>query len=157
MFMTGSYEFLSNFFRCDVMFLTVDGHLVTAKSLEHAFQAMKTKILREQMIVLAQATPGLAKRKGWKVTLREDWDEVKLDIMLHLLYSKFADYRLLTKLVAVDETIIEHNRWHDNYWGQCVCSRCQLKPNSNWLGILLTEVQNHDYRRYGTQGHLPRD
>jgi predicted NAD-dependent protein-ADP-ribosyltransferase YbiA (DUF1768 family) len=108
---------------------------------------MKTKIVAEQWFILHQETPGRAKRAGRQVTLRKDWDSRKLQVMLFLLYQKFSNPTLKAKLLAVDEPLIEDNKWHDNYWGHCVCTDCATKVSGNWLGRLLNEVKKYHERR----------
>jgi len=97
----GDYEFLSNFYLCPVMF---DG--VLWKSVEHAYQAAKTHSSKERTTIFGTASPGRAKRLGMKVTLRPDWESVKVDTMEQLLRDKFernADLR--QKLQAQPETV----------------------------------------------------
>lgn len=45
--------------------------------------------------------------------------------MCNLVFQKFnnSDY-LRTRLLIVQDKIIEENFWHDNFWGICKCGRC---------------------------------
>jgi ribA/ribD-fused uncharacterized protein len=133
----GKYAFLSNFEQSP---FTVDG--VTFPTVEHWFQAFKTLDPQEFRDIAAAETPGKAKRMGRHVTLRPDWEEVKVDVMREGLRKKFAIPEFRVKLLATgDEELMEGNTWHDNTWGNCVCSKCQNIPGRNMLGMLLMELR----------------
>lgn len=126
-FFVGEYSFLSNF----------EG------GVEQKFQAAKSLDDGEATVIL-QSPPGLAKRMGNQIKLRPDWDAIKYEIMEKLVREKFqrAGYRL--RLLATgDAELIEGNTWHDNIWGDCVCTRCHAKgPGKNWLGKILMKVRS---------------
>lgn len=137
-FHTRGYEFLSNF-----SWVEVGYRGVKYPSVEHAFQAAKTLILAERELIRACRTPHAAKRlggpkaKGGIVTLRHDWDKIKLDIMLYLLRQKFSKPELKAKLLATgDQELVEGNKWHDTFWGVC------NGIGSNHLGRLLMQVRS---------------
>ncbi len=124
----GEDFFLSNFYPGD------------KTSLEHAFQSAKTHNPLEKKEIMAKTTPGKAKRAGRKATLREDWEDMKVLIMWLLMERKFSNPVLQGLLLATDdEELIEGNRHHDNFWGNCVCSRivCVNTPGKNMSGKLL--------------------
>ena len=81
----GEYVFLSNFFPCQI---EMDGEVYP--SVEHAFQAAKTLDLFARSIVCSCSTAGKAKRMGKTLVLREDWEQVKLEIMFRLVLEKFS-------------------------------------------------------------------
>ena len=136
----GKYAFLSNFHNCPV---TYNG--LTYKNNEAAFQAQKTlnENIRKEFTGLP---PNLAKRKGRRVTLRSDWEQVKDDIMYEICLEKFLskkNYRLLELLLNTGhEEIVEGNYWHDNYWGNCTCDRCKNVDGMNVLGKILMEIRS---------------
>lgn len=133
----GKYAFLSNFAQSP---FTVDG--VTFPTVEHWFQAFKTLDPQEFRDIAAAETPGKAKRMGRHVTLRPDWEEVKVDVMREGLRKKFAIPEFRIKLLATgDEELMEGNTWHDNIWGNCVCAKCQNTLGRNMLGMLLMELR----------------
>ena len=68
--------------------------------------------------------------------------EVKLRVMWDLVHQKFEDPELLSQLKAIKEPIIEHNWWHDNYWGICTCDKCRDVKATNWLGKMLENIKN---------------
>lgn len=134
---TGRYHFLSNFYHHFIIW-----HNMQFPTNEHAFQSAKTLSLQEKLTVSRCMSPGIAKKlggpkeKGGIVTLREDWDSIKLGIMLELLRIKFADPALTAMLLATgDEVLIEGNMWNDTYWGVCHGS------GANHLGLLLMQVR----------------
>ena len=130
------YRFLSNFYKSPLVF---EGE--TYPTVEHAFQAAKTDDAEERATIRANANPVIAKRKGRKVTLRADWEEVKRDVMRTILRIKFADAELAAKLTATGtEELIEGNFWHDRYWGKCRCAKCG-GAGLNVLGESLMQVR----------------
>ena len=117
---TGTYKFLSNFYPCSIEY---DG--IVYPTLEHAYQAAKTEDNEERLEILECNTAGRAKRMGQKVTLRADWEDIKLDVMLELLRTKFKNKKLRMWLITTgDATLIEGNYWHDNFYGECYCAGC---------------------------------
>lgn len=133
----GKYAFLSNFYASVVQ---EDG--ITYPTIEHYFQAQKTLNPFERKGIAAAATPGRAKRLGRNVTLREDWEEVKDDVMLQGLRLKFDIEELANMLIATgDAALVEGNWWCDNTWGSCACPKCENTVGENRLGKLLMQVR----------------
>lgn len=132
----GEYRFLSNFYPVVVMF---DG--AAYASVENAYQAAKTLDLTERQ-GFTNCTPGYAKRRGKGVTLREDWKEVKYEIMSDLLEQKFTSSPALRqKLVSTgDCELIEGNSWGDKVWG-CVWEDDKW-VGKNVLGKMLMELRD---------------
>lgn len=130
------WAFLSNFYWSEIEF---EG--ITYPTNEHFFQAMKTLDLNERRRIANALTPGIAKRMGRSVTLRPDWEDVKIDVMREGLYRKFADEQLADWLLETgDEKLVEGTWWHDRFWGVCKCAKCGGK-GENHLGQLLMEVR----------------
>ena len=135
----GESKWLSNFQSCSIQF---EGAWYS--SVEHAYVAAKTTDLLVRKKVRMIAAAGAAKRFGRKITLRPDWEEIKLTVMLLFLKQKFGDNNpeLKQKLIATgDIVLIEGNHWHDNFWGNCHCRGCRFEPKNNWLGKLLMSVR----------------
>lgn len=124
----GEYRFLSNFHPCVVFF----GDEVYP-TVEHAFQATKTLDSEERVRIRDAAKPGVAKRLGQQVVLREDWEEIKVSVMRYLIEAKFTpESDLAFKLLATgDENLVEGNNWNDHFWGMCG------GEGENFLGRLL--------------------
>ena len=76
----GDYFFLSNFAPCNIIY---EGK--TYRTVEHAFQAAKTLNEEERKIFRHVHEPADAKRWGRQVTLREDWESVRTQVMYELV------------------------------------------------------------------------
>ena len=135
----GEYEFLSNFYPSKILYDNNEGWY--APTVEHAFQAAKTRNVEEEIGILSASTPGKAKRLGRLSDLRPDWEEVKDNVMYRFLKEKFSIPELRYKLLATgDATLIEGTTWHDNYWGVCSCAKCN-GCGKNRLGELLMRLR----------------
>lgn len=112
----GKYNFLSNFYLCPVVFDDV-----TYPSSEHAFQAAKTLIAAERRHILKTKRPSDAKRLSYTVTLRPEWDKIRIPMMERVLLSKFnGNTELRDLLVATSgQELVEGNDWGDRFWGKC--------------------------------------
>jgi ribA/ribD-fused uncharacterized protein len=132
----GENRFLSNFWLCDI-YDTEDEEVY--RSVEHIFQAKKTLDKKERKAIRECATPGQAKKMGKTVTLRADWEQVKIPYMKTFVKQKFVIHRdLLEKLLATgDEELIEGNTWGDDFWGVC-----NNGIGQNNLGKILMEVRD---------------
>ncbi len=127
----GRYRFLSNFYPCE---MDVAG--VRYPTLEHAFQAEKTTNMTEREVIRNAKTPGQAKALGRRVTLRGNWNEIRVDVMRELLGIKFSDKVLRAELLATkDAELVEGNTWGDVFWGVC------KGRGENMLGKLLMEIR----------------
>lgn len=82
--------------------------------------------------------PAEARRLGRSITVRDDWDDVKLEIMLFYVTKKFNDHpTLAAKLKATGSLYLEEsNEWGDQYWG------VSNGRGQNMLGAVLMEVRN---------------
>ena len=86
--------------------------------------------------MLFRSTPGEAKRMGRQVTLRKDWEDVKISVMEKGLRMKFAIPELRDKLLATgEEELVEGNWWGDTCWGVC------KGVGANNLGKLLMKIR----------------
>lgn len=116
---------------------------------EHFYQATKTLNRTHRINISKASRPAIAKwmaspkgYKGFKIELRADWEAIKVEVMLWGLRKKFLNPLLATKLmVTYPKCLIEGNRWHDNYWGDCSCARCKNILGKNVLGHLLEKVR----------------
>lgn len=143
----GPWAWLSNFYPCDVILHDIFGE-ERYPSVEHAYQAAKTTVPSQRATIQHTKKPGDAKRLGRGIKLREGWEELKFDIMLQLLRSKFNDPILQNALLGTSGTLVEGNYWHDNIWGKCYCSECyamRRQPDyldfTNHLGKFLMQVR----------------
>jgi ribA/ribD-fused uncharacterized protein len=126
------YRWLSNFYPCIVIY---EGAMYPTT--EHAYQAAKTLDLEWRDKIRRATTPSKAKALGRKVPMRDDWDDIKVDVMRDVLWQKFKQHRFQIRLVMTgDQELVEGNWWHDTFWGQC-----PLGVGQNMLGKLLMEVR----------------
>jgi len=133
---SGKWRFLSNFSPANVKL--DDAEYLTV---EAAYQAAKTLNKKERTQIRKAATPFIAKELGGKVTLRTDWEDVKLVVMEDLLRQKFAAFRddYFKLIQTYDRELIEGNTWHDTFWGVCD------GKGKNHLGLLLMRIRNEYY------------
>ena len=132
----GDHRFLSNFWYADVQL-----DELRYASVEHAYQAAKTVLQIEREQFRDRITPGVAKRLGRGVTMRPDWDAVKLGVMQDLVRQKFARPDLADLLRKTgDAPILELNAWGDRYWGVIEGADGRL-IGANHLGRILMDVR----------------
>jgi len=128
----GKNYFLSNFFNAPVMYEDL-----LYQNNEAAFQSAKVKDLdrRKQFCNL---DPSTAKKKGRNVLLRNDWEDVKDEVMYQCVKDKFTrNQDLKQKLIDTgNEELIEGNTWNDTYWGVC------RGRGKNMLGKILMRVRD---------------
>lgn len=128
-----SYAFLSNFFESPLIF---DG--IVYMNAEAAFQAQKC-LTDEEKQEFSYLTPVKAKRKGKQVSLRADWDEVKLELMEEIIRAKFTDNGALRSMLLAtgDAKLEEGNTWNDTFWGIDI----KTGAGENHLGKILMKIR----------------
>lgn len=131
----GERAFLSNFFSAPISF-RFRGVKYNAKTVEHAFAALKSENRADIEYVLNAETPAQAKKRGREIDMRSDFKQMQLELMLLLLRKKFAIPHLRQKLLAEEGEIVEVNEWHDTFWGVC------NGVGENHLGKLLMQVRD---------------
>ncbi|MFJ2662659.1 NADAR family protein [Arthrobacter koreensis] len=132
----GEHRFLSNFWPLD------EDASVKDYTAEHWYQAEKTTVMAERDAIRACKTPGEAKELSQNITVREDWDNIKLNVMRKVLEQKFSLPWLRFQLLATGSAVlIEGNNWCDTFWGVCHCPR-HGGEGMNWLGLLLMQKRN---------------
>ena len=127
----GNNFFLSNFYISLVQY----GDLMFTSS-EAAFQSAKTLDL-EIKKSFCELSPHKAKSMGRRVKLRSDWEEVKYEVMKHVVRDKFnRNNNLKCQLIDTGNAkLIEGNTWNDTEWGVC------NGIGTNWLGKILMEIR----------------
>lgn len=112
-------------------------------TLEHWYQAQKCAYHSDYLDIRTAPTPGEAKRMGQKAILRDDWEFVCTSVMLDGVRMKFTQNRDLSDMLIHTGTqqLIEGNKWHDNFWGDCRCDKCRYIKGENWLGRILMQVR----------------
>ena len=110
-------------------------------SAEAAFQAAKDPSVAKQF----ETIDGFAAKKlGRRVSLRPDWEAVKVDIMRQVVEAKFSNPELNTVLTNTTGPLVEYNTHYDDFWGQVL-------KNGRWvghnhLGRLLVEQRDKNTR-----------
>lgn len=132
----GENRFLSNFWQAYVFY---NGRKLP--STEHAFQFAKLRPSaqdEETYQLVIKMSPAEVKRWARKVELRPDWEKVKYDIMMAVVFDKFFRHiDLRNRLIETGERYLEEtNTWRDCVWG--VCSG----QGTNWLGKILMRVRD---------------
>jgi ribA/ribD-fused uncharacterized protein len=126
------YEFLSNFYPSTISF---EGRLYP--TVEHAYQAAKTLDPKIREFIRKANGPLEAKKLGQGILKREDWEQIKIDVMRKLIKEKFSNPFLTHKLIATgDAQLILGNKWNDKFWGVC------KGTGENWLGKILMEIRS---------------
>ncbi|MAT16386.1 MAG: Swarming motility protein YbiA [Planctomyces sp.] len=106
---------------------------------EHYFQAQKfAGTPAEEKIRLAITAREAANLgRSRKLTLRRDWESVKVNIMREAVLAKFSQHDDLRELLLAtgDARLIEHTA-NDSFWGDGGDG-----SGKNWLGRILMEVR----------------
>lgn len=131
------YFFLSNFYEAPIKY---DGILY--RNSEAAYQAQKcaNQADRKQFETL-NATE--AKKLGRTVTLRKDWEDIKVKVMREIVSEKFSQNQdLREKLISTgDEYLEEGNDWGDRIWGTV------QGQGQNLLGKILMETREREIEK----------
>lgn len=152
----GKYSFLSNFYVRETNF----GGLVLP-SVEHYFQLAKADSMESAITALKKIykevtsenfdqiyydlRPKMAKRFGRLVSLRPGWKKDCNSFMVTGVMSKYWQHHDLRAqlLETGDEILVEGNTWHDNYWGDCECSKCTGIVGQNTLGRITMATRSY--------------
>lgn len=128
----GDFFFLSNFYNCPVAYKQL-----TYTNNEAAFQAQKC-VSDTERIQFTKLSPSEAKRLGRRVSLRKDWEDVKVSIMEEVVRAKFTqNAELADKLLATGDAHLEEgNTWGDRVWGTV------NGVGANQLGIILMKIRD---------------
>jgi len=86
---------------------------------------------------------------GRKITLRDDWENIKNNVMYSILFAKFNQNKnLMDKLMKTyPSVLIEGNYWHDDYWGDCYCHKHRYVRGNNILGKMLMKLREEFINR----------
>lgn len=141
----GEYKILSNFAEHEKISIVLpygdtNGKKYSANNIETLFQAAKTKAVYQIEEIVKANNPSVSKYLGRRCKLREDWEDIKEQVMKELVNKKFNvsnDFRKVLLSIPDDKVIVEMNRWCDKEWG--VCSKT-FKGN-NKLGKILMDLK----------------
>ena len=115
----------------------------TYPSVEAAYQAAKTAVIEERKAFQRlDLEASMAKRMGQFVTMRKNWESVKVGVMASLLGIKFRDPELRARLLETSpKMLIEGVYYHDIFWGVCFCAKHRGEGLNN-LGKLLMSLRH---------------
>ena len=133
----GEYRWLSNFHLCAIPYDDF-----TYSSTEAAYQAAKCLNSKDKLKFFP-LSPSESKKLGRKILIREDWEQIKGHVMEEVVRIKFTLHPdLKQKLLDTGEKeLIEGNTWHDNCFGNCICSKCKDVVGENALGKILMKIR----------------
>ena len=128
----GEYRWLSNFHYCHFVWAGLDWDCT-----ERAYMWAKSTDPHDQRSILEARTAKDVKAAGRKVKLRDDWEEIKIQVMYEVVREKFfQNPDLAEKLLATgNEKLVEGNTWNDTFWGVC------RGKGENHLGKILMKVR----------------
>lgn len=144
-FKTEQHRYLSNFYLVDVEYLGI-----IYPSSEHAYMSAKSN---EEVVIDGKTynwkyfcqkrdtRPGRIKGESKFLTLPDNWDTIKVQVMYDCLVSKFSNPQLRGWLLATGHQNIQEGNWHhDTFWG--VDLRVNPNIGENNLGRLLMRVRD---------------
>lgn len=142
----GEFRWLSNFWLSEFEY---EG--LKYANIEAAYQAAKTpsqedRVKFSQLQGTYMEIGRQAKKLGRQITLREDWELVKLQVMLELTRKKYSLPELQEKLLATGCGYLEEtNTWNDTFWG------VYNATGQNNLGKIIMQVRDEirydEYKR----------
>ena len=136
----GEYRWLSNFWMLSQPIYFMGRYF---RSTEHLYQACKASNSLDFDSIAVASTPGEARKRGKKIKVRDDWDEIKLCVMQVALRLKFAIPELREKLLATGNTkLVEGNSWGDAWWGVDE----KTGQGHNYLGKMLMKLRD-EYKK----------
>lgn len=130
----GDYRWLSNFSPCEIY---LDGE--EYRSVEHAYMSAKSDSPDWKAYCRDTESPGLVKRESKRLSVKENWNTIKLDIMAKCLTQKFNQEPYKSKLLATGERYIqEGNKWGDTFWGVDL----KTGKGQNMLGTIIMNIRS---------------
>lgn len=133
---SGEYRWLSNFLRTPEPIVLDDewGY----HSTEAAYMSMKSKDMTWKEFCRDTEKDSAIKAESYKIALRSDWEDIKVDVMRRCLKLKFSQEPLRTKLLETGNChLSEGNNHGDTYWGVSL----ETGLGENMLGRLLMETR----------------
>ena len=129
------YRWLSNFAPVKIK---LDG--LEFPSVEHAYMSAKSDDAEWKKFCSNPINKaGDVKRQSRNIELKENWNDIKLDVMRECVKQKFNQEPYRTKLLKTGtQHIQEGNRWNDKFWGVCL----KTNKGENHLGRLIMDVRS---------------
>ena len=112
---------------------------------EIVYQACKASNFKDRQAILNSKSGYEAKKLAKTIQIRNDWKEIRLNVMETVVRIKFRNPELLKRLKeTTPHELIEGNCWHDNYWGNCTCQKCKNIEGENNLGKILMKIREEE-------------
>ncbi len=129
------FRWLSNFAPVKIV---LDG--VEFPSVEHAYQSAKSDDVEwKKFCSNPSNTAQDVKRQSQSITLKENWNDIKREVMAECVNQKFNQEPYKTKLLETGtQHIQEGNTWNDKFWGVCL----KTNKGENHLGKLIMDVRS---------------
>ncbi len=136
------FHFLSNFYS-----VPIETKWGVFSSAEHLYQACKFTDVKERERVRRHPGKGLKSFCRTLTSFDPKFNDKRLTYMKEIIHRKFDQNPWLQyKLASVEGIIVEENTWHDNYWGDCICTKrkqCNFAKGQNHLGVLLMQERKN--------------
>lgn len=117
----------------------IDDENIYWSTSEHYFQAKKfeSQVLQERIRKMVYPMDAAIEGRNRSNPLRDDWEDIKDDVMRYAVYQKFKQNLVLKELLLSTGNwpIIEHTA-NDSYWGDGGDG-----SGKNKLGHILMEVR----------------
>lgn len=129
------YRWLSNFAPVKIK---LDG--LEFPSVEHAYMSAKSDDAEwKKFCSNPNNKAGDVKRQSRNIALKEDWNDIKIEVMKECVNQKFSQEPYRTKLLETGtQHLQEGNRWNDKFWGVCL----KTNKGENHLGRLIMDVRS---------------
>lgn len=119
---------------------------------EHFYQSLKFPDLEKREFIRRQPTARDAAHAGRTLNGgRDDWDDIKIEIMYHVLYAKLNTNReLIEKLIATGNSILIEVSKKDRFWAESPYGEGRNELGKCWMQI-REEFKNLD--KYNSDGY----
>lgn len=108
---SGPHKSFSNWYSCPFKW-----NRITWANSEQALMSMKSFDKDYQKKIRKATNPADAKRLGRAVKLRQDWDQVKFNLMVEILFAKFSQHPDLAEILLETGTQSIHEDCNDPWW-----------------------------------------
>jgi len=133
----GEYAWLSNMTPVKI---TYDG--IEYPSVEHAYMSAKSNYMEwKSRCADGHISARQIKAESKGLILRDDWNDIKLDVMTECIDQKFSQEPYKTQLEETgDLHIQEGNWWNDTFWGVVT----KTGKGENNLGKLIMKKRDEN-------------
>lgn len=122
----------SNFYRCEVR--TPEGHFTSS---EQAFQWRKAIYAKEYelaRLIKLESNPVVQKKLGDRIVNSIEWNEIRVQNMLEIVFSKFNATPALKSALLETDVCTLHEATKDPYWGIGATLYSEEAKQHSWRG-----------------------